>query len=192
MKRTVLLLRACYGFAAIFDAAIVGPMVSPDRSCGDFHPRVPQHDGKAFRGSGGTMTFLETVRQVMSGDRPPAPLAALVGYRVTAVESGRARVEVDASARHANPMGTVHGGVICTIADTAMGAAYGATLGEGETFVTLELKINFLRPVQQASLIADAVVVQRGRSIGLAECTVTDGDGRLVAKAMGTLITRRG
>lgn len=137
------------------------------------------------------MTFLETLRQIMAGDLPPAPMATLVGYRVTAVEPGRARVELNAGARHANPMGVLHGGVLCTIADTAMGAAYGATLGEGETFATLELKINFLRPVRDAALVADAVVVQRGRNVGLAECTVTDGNGRLIAKATSTCMTQR-
>jgi uncharacterized protein (TIGR00369 family) len=128
---------------------------------------------------------------MMAGERPPAPLATLVRYRVTAIESGRARVELDATARHANPMGTLHGGVLCTIADTAMGAAYGATLGEGETFATLERKINFLRPVQEASLVADAVVVRRGRHVGLTECAVTDGDGRLIAKATSTCMTQQ-
>jgi uncharacterized protein (TIGR00369 family) len=136
------------------------------------------------------MTMLETVQQIMAGTRPPAPLAALVGYRVTAIEPGRARVELDADARHANPMGTVHGGVLCTIADAAMGAAYGATLADGETFVTLELKINFLRPVQQGVLVVDAVVVHRGRTVGLTECTVTDDRRHLIAKATSTCITQ--
>lgn len=138
------------------------------------------------------MTFLERIQEVMSGERPAMPFAALVGYRVTVLEAGRARVELDAGEQHANPMGTVHGGALCAIADTAMGLAYGATLEEGEEFATLELKINFLRAVQRATLIAEAAVVQRGRSIGMTECTITDEGGRLIAKATSTCMTRRG
>ena len=70
---------------------------------------------------------------------------------------------LDADERHHNPMGTLHGGVLCDIADVAMGLAYGSTLEEGETFTTLELKINFLRPVRSARLVADGLVVQRGK-----------------------------
>jgi uncharacterized protein (TIGR00369 family) len=88
-------------------------------------------------------------------------------------------------------MGTVHGGVPCTLADSAMGMAYAATLEEGESFATLELKINFLRPVWAATLIAEGVVVQRGRTIGLAECSVTDENGRLIARASSTCMTLR-
>lgn len=61
-------------------------------------------------------------------------------------------IAFEASGRHANPMGTLHGGVLCDIADAAMGMAYASTLEEGETFGTLELKINFLKPVWNARL----------------------------------------
>ena len=89
-------------------------------------------------------------------------------------------------------MGTLHGGVLCDIADVAMGLAYGSTLDEGETFTTLELKINFLRPVKSARLVADGLVVQRGKTVGMAECSVTDERGRLIAKATSTCLTLRG
>jgi len=89
-------------------------------------------------------------------------------------------------------MGTLHGGVLCDIADVAMGLAYGAMLEEGETFTTLELKINFLRPVRSARLRADGIVVQKGKTVGLAECSVTDERGRLIAKATSTCLTLRG
>lgn len=135
------------------------------------------------------MTILDAVRRAIAGDLPPMPVAALLGLRVTAIDPGRARVELDAQGEHANPMGTVHGGVLCAIADTAMGLAYGATLGDGENFATIELKINFLRPVRRAALSADGVVVQKGRRLGLTECSVTDADGRLVARASSTCMT---
>jgi uncharacterized protein (TIGR00369 family) len=72
-----------------------------------------------------------------------------------------------------------------------MGLAYASTLEERETFATVELKINFLRPVYETALIASGVVVHRGRNLGLVECSVTDRTGRLVAKATSTFITLR-
>jgi uncharacterized protein (TIGR00369 family) len=94
--------------------------------------------------------------------------------------------------RHANPMGTLHGGVLCDIADAAMGSAYGTLLDEGESFTTLELKINFLRPVWDATLTATGRVISRGKTVGLTECDITDEQGRLVARASSTCLTLRG
>ena len=136
--------------------------------------------------------ILENARKMIAGELPPPPIATLVGFRLLSIEIGRAQFALDADARHANPMGTLHGGVLCDIADSAMGMAYASTLEDGESFTTLELKINFLRPVKEAHLIADGVVVQRGKTVGLTECSVTDDRGRLIAKATSTCLTLRG
>ena len=135
--------------------------------------------------------MLDNARRIIAGDLPAAPFPEMVGMRLTAVEPGRARMEMTVDERHANPMGTLHGGVSCTLADSAMGLAYASTLGEGESFTTLELKINFLRPVWSGKLVAEGVVVQRGRTVGLAECSVTDETGRLIARASSTCLTLR-
>src|SRR6266511_6374865 len=87
---------------------------------------------------------------------PVAPVGKLVGFRPTAIETGKATFELDAGPQHANPMGTLHGGIICDVADAAMGTAYASTLDEGESFTTLELKINFLRPFWSGRLVATA------------------------------------
>ena len=137
-------------------------------------------------------TRLELMRQSMAGALPPPPIATLIGFRMTAIDVGCSRFEMDADARHHNPMGTLHGGVLCDIADVAMGSAYASTLEEEESFTTLDLRINFLRPVQAAHLIADGLVVQRGRTVGMTECSITDERGRLIAKASGTCMTLRG
>ena len=134
---------------------------------------------------------LELIQRVVRGEAPAPPIAALIGFTLTSVEPGRAVVNFEAGARHANPMGTLHGGVLCDIADAAMGMAYASTLEEGETFATLELKINFLRPVWTATLRAEGKVIQRGRTIGLAECDITDEARRLVARASSTCMTLR-
>ena len=120
-----------------------------------------------------------------------APVSGLIGFRLTSVEPGKVVFELDAGPQHANPMGTLHGGVLCDVADAAMGIAYASTLGEGETFTTLELKINFLRPFRTGRLTATARMVKAGRTIGLAECDVTDTEGRLIARAMSTCMTLR-
>ena len=138
------------------------------------------------------LTRLEMMRRAVAGEVPPPPVATLIGFRMTAIEPGQSRFELDADARHHNPMGTLHGGVLCDIADVAMGSAYASTLEAGESFTTLELKINFLRPVRVAHLVAVGTVLQRGRTVGVAECTITDDRGRLIAKATSTCLTLRG
>jgi uncharacterized protein (TIGR00369 family) len=136
--------------------------------------------------------MLDLLEQAVRGETPPPPIATLIGFRLTSVERGQAVIDFEATARHANPMGTLHGGVLCDIADAAMGTAYASTLEEGETYTTLELKINFLKPVWNARLQAVGKVVKRGRTIGLVECDVTDEKGHLVARATSTCMTLRG
>src|SRR2546421_11313293 len=137
-------------------------------------------------------TMLDRIRMLQRGELPPPPIAPLIGFPLVAVEPGHAVVELEAAERHANPMGTLHGGVLCDVADAAMGMAWAATLGEGETFTTLELKINFLRPVWTGKLVATGRLVKGGRTVGLVECDVTDADGGLVARASSTCMTLRG
>jgi uncharacterized protein (TIGR00369 family) len=136
-------------------------------------------------------TILDRARQMMAGELTPPPFPSVVGMKLTAIEPGRAVMEMVVDARHTNPMGTLHGGVPCTLADSAMGLAYAATLQEGESFTTLDLKINFIRPFWSGGLIAEGTVVHRGRTIGLAECSILDEKGRLIARASSTCMTLR-
>src|SRR6266436_2745996 len=131
-------------------------------------------------------TILELARKVQRGEAPPPPVGRLLGFVLKAIEPGHDVFELEADERHHNPMGTLHGGIYCDLADAAMGYAYAATLGEGETFTTIELKINFLRPVRKATLTAEARVVKAGSTLGYVECDVKDQNGKLVAKAAST------
>jgi uncharacterized protein (TIGR00369 family) len=115
----------------------------------------------------------------------------LLGFVIKAIEPGHAIFEMEVDDRHHNPMGTLHGGIYCDLADAAMGYAYAATLGEGEPFTTVELKINFFRPVRQGRLIAEASVVKAGSTLGFVECDVNDQAGKLVARASSTCIKLR-
>src|ERR1700676_5061545 len=128
-------------------------------------------------------TILELAGKMLRGEAPPPPIGRLLGFVLKAIEPGRAVFEMEADERHHTPMGTLHGGVYCDLADAAMGYAYAATLGEGESFTTVELKINFLRAVRKATLIAEAKVVKAGSALGYVECEVKDQTGQLVAKA---------
>ena len=128
----------------------------------------------------------------LNGKLPPPPIARLIGFRMTAVAPGAATVTLEPGPQHANPMGTLHGGVLCDIADAAMGIAYAANLADGETFTTLELKISFLKPIWNSTLTAEGKVLKQGRTTGLVECRITDEKGSLVAHATSTCMTLRG
>jgi uncharacterized protein (TIGR00369 family) len=138
------------------------------------------------------VTFLDGLQAIARGDAPGPPVAHLIGMRLTQAEPGRTVFELEAGPQHANPMGTLHGGILCDVADGAMGTAYASLLEEGETFTTLELKINFLKPVRAGRLTAVGTVLKSGRTVGLAECRVTDESGSLVAHATSTCMTLRG
>jgi uncharacterized protein (TIGR00369 family) len=120
------------------------------------------------------------------------PVAHLIGFEAKDIGDGRATVALAAGPQHANPMGTLHGGVLCDIADAAMGMAFASTLAAEESFTTIELKVNFFRPVWQAQLKAEGTVIRRGSTIGYMECTITDEENRLVAKAASTCMVLRG
>src|SRR3979411_124924 len=112
-------------------------------------------------------TLLDMAKRIVAGELQQPPISRHLRAKLTAIEAGKARIELGADERLANPMGTLHGGVLCDIADAAMGMAYAATLGEGESFTTLELKINFLRPVTSARLAADGLLGQSAQRRGL-------------------------
>jgi uncharacterized protein (TIGR00369 family) len=136
--------------------------------------------------------MLDLIRMVQKGELPPPPIAALIGFTIRSIEPGHAVMEMEAGPQHANPMGTLHGGVLCDLADAAMGMAYASSLDEGESFTTLELKINFLKPVWTGRLVATGRVVKGGHTVGLVECDVHDDKDRLVARASSTCMTLRG
>lgn len=127
-----------------------------------------------------------------------SPIARLLGYRLASLEPGEAIIEFNVMRHHANPFGLLQGGVLCAIADSAMATAYASVLPAGETFVTLELKINFLKLVRNARLRAVGKVVDQGRSVGLARCDVLDEKKQLIAHAtssfmrLGGQSTKRG
>ena len=139
-----------------------------------------------------TFNMPNQIQMMLNGSIPPPPIAKLIGFKLVSISSGKAVIEFEANEKHANPMGTLHGGVLCDISDAAMGMAYASRLKEGESFTTLELKINFLKPVWNAKLRAEASVVNGGKRVGLVMCDVFDEQERLIARASSTCMTLKG
>src|SRR5207245_3628922 len=125
--------------------------------------------------TGSSETAHPLVKKVLAS-KPP--IAELIGFEVEEIGDGRAVGSLQSGPQHANPMGTLHGGVLCDLADAAMGMAFASTLAPNESFTTMELSINFFRPVWQAMLRAEAHVVNRSKNVGYVECDVTDQDGK--------------
>lgn len=121
----------------------------------------------------------------MTNDQGVGAFAALLGVQRTTMADGRARFELEVRPGHLNPHGIVHGGVVYSLADYAMGGALTSRLRPGERCATLEIKINYLAPVSEGTLAAEAQVVERTTRVGVLEARVFAGD-RLIALATGT------
>src|SRR5262245_54208877 len=123
----------------------------------------------------------------------PPPIATTLGFDVVEVGDRTATVEmVTDVARHANPMGTVHGGVLCDVADAAIGTAHATTLLEGESFTSLDLQINFFRPVWNDRIRAIARPVHVGKTVSRYVCDILSSDGKLIAQVSSTVMILRG
>lgn len=144
-------------------------------------PRVSRRDPAAIAG----LDYLLAIRE---GRIPQPPAARLVGYRLSEVARGRVVFELEPDECHYNPFATVHGGIIGTLLDSAMTAAVLSTLGIGLTCSTLEMKVNFVRPVTGAAglLRAEGSVIHAGSTVATAEGRLLDGAGKLYAHAVTT------
>ncbi|HWV42810.1 PaaI family thioesterase [Pseudorhodoplanes sp.] len=135
-----------------------------------------QHDG---------LTFL---RGLLEGRFPAPPIAQTLGFTLNEVEYGRALFSGTPQLRHYNPIGSVHGGFAMTLLDSALGCAVHTTLGKGETYTTLEIKVNLVRPLTERTgeVRAEGRIIHRGRTVGTAEGEIKDSAGKLYAHATTT------
>lgn len=133
---------------------------------------------------------IEYLRRMMAGELPGAPIAAHVNMRPIAVDEGTVTFESHPDESHFNPLGMVHGGLVCTLLDSALGCAAHTLLPAGVGYTSIELKVNYLRPVHPSSAPLTAVgrVVKAGRRVSFAEGEVTDATGKTVATASGSLL----
>lgn len=130
--------------------------------------------------------MLELLRQAMRNDDFRMPLAQHLGFRLTRVDPGHVTVSFTPQDFHRNIMGTVHGGILCDAADAAMGLAYATLAPDGSAFTTVELKMNYLRPVFHQTVHAHGTSLHHGRRTGLLQCHLRDGEGKLLAYATST------
>jgi len=116
------------------------------------------------------------------------PISETLNMNLDKYDSGIAVLSMAVGSKFHNPMGTVHGGIMTDLADAAMGLATISTLNENESFTTLELKMNFLRPVYEGKIFARANVLHRGRTIAVVESVLTldETDGKVVARGVAT------
>ena len=137
---------------------------------------------------------LDLVQLWHKGERPAPPNCSLLGLRFVDVAEGSVTLAMPASLWFCTGFGTFYGGVVTAFADTAINSAVTTTLPPGTSFGTLDLKVNFLRPVTPDSreLVARATVEQRGRTIAVTTCRVDDADGKRVAMATGSAMVSPG
>jgi uncharacterized protein (TIGR00369 family) len=131
---------------------------------------------------------LSFLQQMIAGQVPQPPMTETLGFRLTDVAHGRAAFEGVPEFRHYNPIGSVHGGLAMTMLDSALGCAIFSTTKPGETWTTLEIKVNFVRPITKDTGIirAEGRVIHRGRTIATSEGDVRDRAGTLYAHATTT------
>lgn len=140
------------------------------------------------------MSGLDFLRALARGEVPTAPMANLMGFRPSEVEEGRVVFEAVPAEYHYNPIGAVHGGFACALADSAMGCAVHTMLPAGVGYTTLEIKTNLLRPIttETGRLFCEGKAIHVGGRIAIAEAHLTDESSKLYAHATTTCMVFRG
>jgi uncharacterized protein (TIGR00369 family) len=136
------------------------------------------------------LSGLEYLQALADGRAPAPPVASLLGMQIVSVEPGQVVFGLDVGEHLYNPIGSVHGGIFCTLLDSAMGCAVHSSLGRGQAYTTLELKVNLVRAltVRTPSVVATGQVVSAGRRVATASGQITGPDGTLYAHATTTCL----
>jgi len=151
------------------------------------------HDPMAVAQKARELSGLDFLRKIVSKELPPPPIARTLDYDLVEVDEGRGVFGFKPSELHYNPIGSVHGGIPCTLLDSAMGVAVHSTLPAGTGYTTLELKVNIVRAITRDTgyLRAEGKVLHAGRSTAVAEGRLVDAQGRLYACATTTCLILR-
>jgi uncharacterized protein (TIGR00369 family) len=133
---------------------------------------------------------MDLLRAVQDGSLPAAPIATTLGFDLDVVEEGRVVFSLEPGEHHYNPIGSVHGGVYATLLDSATGCAVHSTLPAGFGYTSVDLNVKFLRAITRDTgrVLAEGTVTHRGRRLALAEATLTDAQGRLLATATSSCL----
>ncbi len=139
------------------------------------------------------MSGLDYLKAMQEGRIPPPPIAMLIDMRIVEVSEGRVVFAAQPAEFHYNPLGAVHGGLAATLLDSALGCAIHSTLPAGTSFTTLEIKVNYLRPMTRETglVYSEGKVIHVGGRVATAEGRITDADGKLYAHGTTTCIILR-
>jgi uncharacterized protein (TIGR00369 family) len=131
---------------------------------------------------------LSFLRALMAGQFPAPPITQTLGFTLAEVERGRAVFTGEPQLRHYNPIGSVHGGFAMTLLDSALGCAVHTMLDKGESYTTLEIKVNLVRPLttETGPVRAEGRIIHRGRTVATSEGDIKDSGGKLYAHATTT------
>lgn len=150
-------------------------------------------DPLATAQAGRTLDGIDFLRKIIAGELPQPPIADTLGYRLLEVGEGRAVFGIEPREFHYNPIGMVHGGIACTLLDSALGCAVHTVLPAGTGYTTLEIKVNMLKAIRKDTgfLRAEARLVHAGKSTAVAEARLVDARGTLYAFATTTCMILR-
>jgi len=139
------------------------------------------------------LSGLEYMRQLMAGERPSSGMAQLMNFRLVEVSEGHAVFTVEPDERHYNGLGIVHGGLAATLLDSALGCAINTMMPPGRVFTTLEMKLNYVRPMRRETgeVRCEASVLHVGGRVATAEGRILDAGGKLYAHGTATCMLFR-
>jgi uncharacterized protein (TIGR00369 family) len=151
---------------------------------------VQWYDPKITAEAAARMAGLEFLRAIRDGLLPPPPIASLLGFAATELERGYVVFEGTPDESVYNPIGTVHGGLVCTMADTVAACAVHTTLEAGVGYTSIDLNVSYTRPVTRDSgrLRAIGTVVKPGRRVAFSRAEILDGAGKVVATATSSCL----
>jgi uncharacterized protein (TIGR00369 family) len=151
------------------------------------------HDPAPALRAAQTMSGIAYLQAIQSGELPPPPIAALIGMTMLEVSEGRVVFSAEPAEYHYNPLGTAHGGIAATLLDSAMGCAVQSLLPAGTGYTTLEIKVNYLRPITSATgtVMCEGKIIHLGGRIATAEARLTDAIGKLYAHGTTTCLLLR-
>ena len=151
---------------------------------------VTWHEPGPSTAKGMTMSGIDYLRAMVAGELPQPPIAGLLRFSITSADPGRVVFTCQPDESAYNPIGAVHGGLVCTLLDSVTGCAIHSTLPQGKGYTSVEIKVNYLKAVRLNSgvLTATGTVVKAGSRVGFAEGVITDAGGAVVATATSTLL----
>jgi uncharacterized protein (TIGR00369 family) len=151
---------------------------------------VMWHDPGPGTARGLAMAGIDYLKAMIAGELPPPPMALLMRFELVDVEPGKAVLTCQPDGSVYNPNGAVHGGLVCTLLDSAAGLALHSTLPAGKGYTSIEIKVNYLKAVRldAGPFTATGTVVKSGSRVGFTECVVTNAAGAIVATATSTLL----